>query len=35
MKRKMNPQEAFTFDGIIKLSESKWGVKYTMGIINY
>ncbi len=32
MKRTMNPQESFTFDGIIKLSESKWGVKYTMGI---
>jgi len=32
MKRKMNPQESFTFDGVIRLSESKWGRKYTMEI---
>jgi hypothetical protein len=32
MKRKMSPQESFTFDGVIRLSESKWGRKYTMEI---
>jgi len=34
MKRKLNEVEAFTLEGIIKLSESKWGVKYTMGIVD-
>lgn len=32
MKRKMSPQESFTLDGVIRLSESKWGRKYTMEI---
>jgi hypothetical protein len=32
MKREMNEIEGFTFDGIIKLSEQKWGKKYTMSI---
>ncbi|MDB4049663.1 hypothetical protein N9454_00065 [Flavobacteriaceae bacterium] len=34
MKRKLNESEAFTLEGVIKLSESKWGVKYTMGIVD-
>jgi UDP-N-acetylenolpyruvoylglucosamine reductase len=34
MKRKLNEVETFTLEGIIKLSESKWGVKYTMGIVD-
>ena len=34
MKRKLNEVETFTLEGVIKLSESKWGVKYTMGIID-
>jgi len=34
MIRKMNEIEVFSFDGIIKLSESKWGKNYTMGIIS-
>jgi len=34
MKRKLNEVESFTLEGIIKLSESKWGVKYTMGIVD-
>jgi len=32
MKRKMNEIEGFTFEGILQLSEKKWGDKYTMGI---
>ena len=32
--RKMNEIEGFTFDGIIQLSENKWGKKYTMGIMD-
>ncbi len=32
MKRKMNDIEWISFDGIIKLSENKWGKKYTLGI---
>ena len=34
MKRKLNEVETFTLEGIIKLSESKWGVKYTMAIVD-
>ena len=34
MKRILNESEAFTLEGVIKLSESKWGVKYTMGIVD-
>ena len=34
MIRKMNEVETFNLEGIIKLSESKWGVKYTMGIVD-
>lgn len=30
----MNEIEGFTFDGIIQLSENKWGKKYTMGIMD-
>jgi hypothetical protein len=32
MKRAMNEIEALTFEGVLKLSELKWGKKYTMGI---
>ena len=32
MKRVMNEIEGLTFEGILKLSEQKWGEKYTMGI---
>ncbi|MDA9887261.1 hypothetical protein N9D55_07490 [Flavobacteriaceae bacterium] len=32
MKRVMNEIEALTFEGVLKLSELKWGKKYTMGI---
>ena len=32
MKRTMNPQEGFTFDGILKLSEEKWGKRTTLEI---
>jgi hypothetical protein len=32
MKRIMNQVEGLTFEGILKLSEEKWGIKYTMGI---
>ena len=32
MKREMSLQESFTLDGVIRLSESKWGRKYTMEI---
>ena len=28
----MNPIEGFTYEGILLLSENKWGRKYTMGI---
>ena len=34
MKREMNPIEGFTFDGILQISEQKWGKKYTMGIMD-
>jgi len=34
MRRKMNIIEGLTFDGILNLSEQKWGKKYTMGIID-
>jgi len=32
MKREMNPIEGFTYEGILLLSENKWGRKYTMSI---
>jgi hypothetical protein len=32
--RKMNEIEGFTFDGILQISEQKWGKKYTMGIMD-
>jgi hypothetical protein len=34
MKREMNSIEGFTFDGILQISEQKWGKKYTMGIMD-
>ena len=34
MSRKMNAQESFSFEGIILLSEKKWGKKYTMSIVD-
>ena len=34
MKREMNSIENFTFDGILQISEQKWGKKYTMGIMD-
>lgn len=34
MKREMNPIEGFTYEGILLLSENKWGRKYTMGIVD-
>jgi hypothetical protein len=34
MKREMNEIESFNFDGILYLSEQKWGKKYTMGIMD-
>ena len=34
MKRTMNEVEGLTFDGILKLSESKFGTKYTMKIMD-
>jgi len=34
MSRKMNEQESFSFEGIILLSEKKWGKKYTMSIVD-
>ena len=34
MKRTMNEVEGLTFDGILKLSESKFGTKYTMQIMD-
>jgi len=30
----MNEQERFSFEGILLLSENKWGRKYTMGIVD-
>ena len=30
----MNPIEGFTYEGILLLSENKWGRKYTMGIVD-
>ena len=33
-KRVMNEVEGITFDSILKLSEQKWGKRYTMGIID-
>ena len=34
MRRTMNEVEGLTFDGILKLSESKFGTKYTMKIMD-
>ena len=34
MKREMNPIEGFTYEGILLLSENKWGRKYTMSIVD-
>jgi hypothetical protein len=34
MKRTMNEVEGFSFDGILKLAEQKWGEKYTMSIMD-
>ena len=34
MKRVMNEIEGLTFEGILQISEQKWGKKYTMGIMD-
>jgi hypothetical protein len=34
MKRIMNEIEGFTFDGILQISEQKWGERFTMSIVD-